>query len=243
MTGKKNGEVLKGSGHGVQAEQETGQPYYRRKVSYSRKQSMSFEAHGIVKTADGREIKFDMKLKRSEAFKFNEEISLDKNGKVVDPLVINYEGNLTHLTKEKYSFDLDFDGAKDQISFLQKGSGYLAFDENQNGIIDDGRELFGPQSGDGFKELAAFDEDGNGFIDEGDEIFSQLRIWNKDEAGNDVLFGLGEVGVGAIYLGNVSTDYALGSSPLSDDGFIRSTGLFIKESGDVGSVHHIDLNL
>ncbi len=120
VTGK-NGEVLKGgSGHGVQAEQETGQPYYRRKVSYSRKQSMSFEAHGIVKTADGREIKFDMKLKRSEAFKFNEEISLDKNGKVVDPLVINYEGNLTHLTKEKYSFDLDFDGAKDQISFFCK---------------------------------------------------------------------------------------------------------------------------
>lgn len=238
-------EVTGKNGEPVQAHQpeQAQQPYYVRKTEYQRTQSMKFKARGVVKTAEGREIEFDFKMKRQESFKFSEEVRLTKSGEVVDPLVINYNGNFTHLTKQKFEFDLDFDGASDQISFLGKGSGYLAFDRDENGKIDDGRELFGPSSGDGFRELSAYDEDGNGFIDEGDSVFNKLRIWNKDESGNDVLFALGEVGVGAIYLGNVATDYALGGSPLSNDGYIRSTGMFIKESGEVGSVHHVDLSL
>lgn len=229
--------------NGRQVESVDNQPFYRRRVEYKREQSMDFRASGVVKTADGREINFDLKLQRSEKIQFREEMTLNRQGKVVDPLVINYNGNLTGLTRQKYAFDLDFDGAGDQISFLEKGSGYLAFDRNQNGKIDDGRELFGPQSGDGFRDFAVHDEDGNGFIDEGDSIFNKLRIWNKDENGNDVLFGLGEVGIGAIYLGNVATDYALGNGPMAEDGFIRSTGIFLREDGSTGTVHHVDLGL
>lgn len=235
----KDGSVapLKGEG------QEVGRPYMRRSVSYSREQEMKFQATGSVQTADGRAIDFDLKISRSDAFNFRSETVVDRKGKVVDPLVIHYDGNLPNLTQNKYSFDLDFDGAADQVSFLSRGSGFLAFDKNGDGKINDGRELFGPQSGNGFKDLAVYDEDSNGWIDEGDGIFNKLRIWNKDEEGRDVLFALGEVGVGAIYLGHVATDYALGNSPLKEDGYIRSTGIFLRENGTAGSVQHIDLAL
>lgn len=232
-----------GSVKEVNHNQEAGKPYMRRSIKYKRQQAMKFEAAGVVRTADGREISFNLKMARKESIEFASETVVDREGNKVDPLVINYEGTLPNLTGQKYDFDLDFDGTSDQISFLSKGSGFLAFDKNEDGTINDGRELFGPQNGDGFAELAKYDEDGNGWIDEGDSIFDKLRVWNKDEEGNDVLFALGEVGVGAIFLGNVATDYALGSSPLSDDGFIRSTGIFLKESGEVGSVQHIDLSL
>ena len=38
--------------------------------------------------------------------------------------------------------------------------------------------------------------DGNGWIDEKDEIFNRLRIWTKDESGNDKLVALGVAGIG-----------------------------------------------
>ena len=60
-------------------------------------------------------------------------------------------------------------------------------DRNGDGKINDGSELFGTKSGDGFKDLASYDADGNGWIDENDAIFSQLKIWTKDEDGKDKL--------------------------------------------------------
>jgi len=222
---------------------ESPMPYYRKKVSYDMSQSMTFKAAGTVKTSDGRTIDFSIQLQRHESFQFRSETLLSKDGKVVDPLVINYDGPFSKLTQSKYAFDLDFDGTDDQISFLQKGSGFLAIDLNDNGKIDDGRELFGPTSGNGFLDLAQHDEDKNGWIDENDSVFSKLRIWNKNEQGQDVLLGLGEVGVGALYLGHVATDFSLGTSPLSPDGYIRQTGIFLKENGQAGTLHHIDLTL
>lgn len=83
--------------------------------------------------------------------------------------------------------DLDADGMEDQISFVLPGSGFLALDLNGDGRINDGRELFGPETGDGFAELARYDEDGNQWIDENDPVFERLRIWTKDAEGRDVL--------------------------------------------------------
>lgn len=87
-------------------------------------------------------------------------------------------------------FDLDCDGKEEEISSLGKGSGFLALDKNGDGIINDGTELFGTKSGDGFADLAEYDEDGNGWIDEDDGIFSQLRIWTKNEKERMSLFPL-----------------------------------------------------
>ncbi len=87
-----------------------------------------------------------------------------------DPLVINFSGTSTELTERKFYFDIDADGTFDQIHFVKPGSGFLALDNNYDGTINDGSEMFGTQPGDGFGDLAVCDDDGNGFIDNGDSV-------------------------------------------------------------------------
>lgn len=74
-----------------------------------------------------------------------------------DPLVINLNSSTAQVTDQKFYFDLDADGTADRISMLKSGSGFLALDKNGNGKIDDGSELFGTQSGDGFADLEEYD--------------------------------------------------------------------------------------
>jgi hypothetical protein len=53
-------------------------------------------------------------------------------------------------------------------------SGLLVIDKNLDGKVNDGSELFGPSTGDGFEKLARYDEDRNGWIDEGAQHASLL---------------------------------------------------------------------
>ncbi|NLL78133.1 MAG: hypothetical protein GX235_13000 [Clostridiales bacterium] len=85
--------------------------------------------------------------------------------------------------------------------------------------------------------VAAYDADSNGFIDEGDEIWERLCIWVKDESG-DKCYKLAQKNVGAICLSSISTDFSLNSEGNTTNGMIRRTGLFLYESGGVGSVQH-----
>lgn len=220
-----------------------GLAYDYREFHYE-KESMSFSAQGIIRTEDGREINIGLQLNMTREFMQQREIHIRAGAmQKIDPLVINYADTLPGLTDTTFSFDLDADGAADQISFLTQGSGFLALDKNNDGRINDGRELFGPQSGDGFADLAEYDEDGNMWIDENDAIFDKLRIWTKDAQGRDYLLALGEAGIGAICLG-----YALSPFALKDDdnrllGEIQKTGVFLREDGTAGTVQHIDLTV
>lgn len=204
-------------------------------------QSMQFNAQGVVRTADGRTIDFAVQMNLSRTFVQTNELHL-QIGTQKDPLILNFNG-LPDLGQRNFRFDLDNDGAADQIAFVGQGSGMLALDKNGNGDIDNGSELFGATSGDGFAELAAYDGDGNGWIDENDAIFDKLRIWTVDENGQRRLLALGQKGVGAIYLGNVRADYDLRDTANASLGTIRATGVFLGEDGSVGTVQHVDLTV
>ena len=65
----------------------------------------------------------------------------------------------------------------------------------------------------------------------------------KDDAGNDKLVALGEKGIGAVYLGNVSTEYGLKNKVNETNGQLRSTGVFLRENGTAGTIQHVDLAL
>ena len=210
--------------------------------SYEESESTSFSTKGTVRTSDGREISFNLDVFMSRSFSeyFEEEMEMLQVD-TCDPLVINFDGDVAELSDQKFYFDIDGDGILDEVSQLGSGSGYLALDKNGDGIINDGNELFGPQSGNGFGDLAAYDDDGNGWIDENDAIWSKLKIWCKNPDGTDSLYTLAEKGVGAICLSSVGTDYALNGASNNVNGYIRRTGIFLYENGNVGTVQHVDL--
>lgn len=209
---------------------------------YEESEETSFTAKGLVRTADGREISISVDVGMSRKFTsyFKEELQIAQIN-TCDPLVLNFDGAAAELTDQKFYFDIDADGEEDEISMLGSGSGYLALDENGDGIINDGSELFGPKSGSGFRDLAAYDEDKNGWIDENDAIWSKLKIWCKNGDGTDSLYTLSEKGVGAICLQNASTDFSLNNAQNRTNGFIRNSGIFLYENGNVGTVQHLDV--
>ena len=215
---------------------------YSNEQYYEETESTYFSTKGIVKTADGREIEIDIEVGMSRRFTsyFKEELELAQI-KTCDPLVLNFDGNAAELTDQKFYFDIDGDGIVDEISQLGSGSGYLALDKNGDGVINDGNELFGPQSGNGFADLAKYDADGNGWIDENDPIWSMLKIWCKNPDGTDTLYTLAEKGVGAICLQNAATEFSLNNNNNQTNGIIRSTGIFLYENGNVGTVQHLDV--
>ena len=213
--------------------------------TYVEQEITSFSTTGSVVTADGRCIDFNLEMEMSRSFQATYHQSYEmmyRNVNACDPLVINLDGDVASVTDQKFLFDIDADGILDTISQLGEGSGYLALDKNGDGKINDGSELFGPESGNGFDDLAQYDEDGNGWIDEGDAIWKKLMIWTKDENGKDRLYHVSEKGVGAICLQNQSTDFSLNSLRNNQtNGIVRKTGIFLYENGNVGTMQHVDM--
>lgn len=166
---------------------------YNLHESYYEYEQMSFTAKGIIRTRDGKEFSFSLQLNVSREFISEEDFSFRAGDAVkVDPLVVSFDGQAVDLTNLKFTFDLDADGTEEEIPFVRPGTGFLALDVNGDGKINDGSELFGPATGDGFAELAEYDTDRNDWIDEADPVFDKLLIWTKDAEGNDSLFSLRE---------------------------------------------------
>lgn len=213
-----------------------------QEVYFEEEESMSFSTTGTVITADGREISFNMNVGISRSFaQYYKEESTNVIA-MCDPLVINLNDDVVGLSDQKFFFDLDCDGKEEEISTLETGNAFLALDHNKDGKINDGSELFGTKTGNGFADLTQYDEDGNGWIDEADSVFDKLKIWVKDENGQDKLYTLKEKGLGAIYLGSSETDYTLKSAQTGQvNGQIRRSGVFLYENGLAGTIAHVDM--
>nr|WP_321271679.1 hypothetical protein [uncultured Tolumonas sp.] len=204
----------------------------------SESERLRFAARGEVQTADGRTIKLQLGFAMSyQDMTLSERLT--KQSALKDPLVLNLDSQFADLKEARFNFDIDSDGTKDSLPTLGNGSYFLALDKNNNQQIDDGKELFGAQSGNGFAELAQYDEDGNSFIDEGDSIYGQLSVWRPGKG----MVALANVGVGAIYLHPVETQFQnLGSDSEGGNlGVLRSSGVYLKEDGTAGTVQQLDL--
>ncbi len=209
---------------------------------YAENETTCFDTTGTAITADGRHLSFNISLEMSRSFVEMTEEKIDfGQPRLCDPLVINLNTNVASVSDQKFFFDIDVDGKDEEISMLHKDSGYLALDHNEDGIINNGSELFGTQSGNGFKDLLAHDEDGNGWIDEADSIFQKLKIWIMDENGNSRLINLKEAGLGSIYLGFENTEFSLKNASNETNAVIQKTGLFLYENGMSGTVQQMDL--
>lgn len=218
---------------------------YEYRESYSEMETSQFRATGSVRTEDGKEISFDLSLTMTRSYHEESSVSIRIGNapQTKDPLILNFAGSAAQLTDQRFKFDLDSDGKAENINFATGGSGFLAFDRNGDGKINNGSELFGARSGDGFAELAALDDDGNGWIDENDAAFDKLLLWSKDGGGKDRLLTLREANVGALSLSRVSTPFDLKDSSNALLGQIRASGIFLQEDGRAGTMQQVDLTV
>lgn len=210
---------------------------------YYQKSSIEFSTQASIKTNNG-DFKINIDLSFSQEFYERHSTKISAGAAFQDPLILNYNsdiGTFNSISQNmSFEFDLNSDGQNETIPELINGSGFLALDKNKNGTIDNGSELFGPTTGDGFEELRAFDEDGNNWIDENDSIYSDLLVWEKDNQGNQSLITLGQAGVGAIYLAGVDTNfnYANGYDDIKAN--MKEVSFFLKENGEAGVVTSVD---
>jgi hypothetical protein len=224
----------------IQVEQST---YYHKK-EYTQESSINFQTQAQVKTNKGQ-INIDLDISFSQ--KFTEKIEQTTTSTKInylDPLIINYEGNLTSFdninSQLSLQFDLNSNGKNEIIPQLKDGAGFLALDKNNNKTIDNGSELFGATSGDGFKELKEYDEDGNSWIDENDSIFNSLLIWDTNKKDEASLIALGQAGIGAIYLSAVDSTFRYTSGINQDYAKLKQSSFYLKENGQAGLVTSSD---
>ena len=191
-----------------------------------------------LNNADGSSLSLSMNVVMERRYEASFSELTVRQGKLTDPLVINFNGDTVKLAAKKTAFDIDSDGNNEQIASLTSNSAYLALDRNNDGVINNGSELFGPLSGNGFAELASFDEDANGFIDERDSIYSQLQAYRPSD---NYQVSLSSLQLGAIYTNAVNSPFTLTDDNNAVLGKVRSTGFYLSNDGQMGSVQQIDL--
>lgn len=192
---------------------------------------------GQFATADGQMIGIDLHYKLEREYSATTVDASVTTGALHDPVILNFDGKGVQLKSQDTLFDLDSDGQAEAIPTLAAGSAYLALDVDGNGSIDQGTELFGPTTNNGFAELAQWDADGNGFIDSGDEVFDRLRLFRPGEE----LQTLADRGVGAIFLGAIDSQARLTDAGNRSLGQLRATSFYLTNSGGAGLVQELDL--
>jgi len=198
-------------------------------------------AAGRVVTADGRTIAFDyaLEMHRDLTQKATIEVQAGDAIKKVDPIALNLSGRQVELTADRTAFDIDSDGTAELVALPSAGSCFLALDRNGNGRIDNGSELFGPATGNGFTELQALDTDKNGWIDEGDAAYSSLKLWSAPDGG---MTSLAAAGVGALLVGqSESTRFDLRNTANETMGQVVASSVYLAEDGRPGALQQVDL--
>ena len=217
---------------------------YERHEIRSETEQTAFQAGGIIRTTDGKEIRFQLELAMQRSFREESNVSLRAgDARKTDPLVINFGGTAAQLQRRRFQFDLAGNGRLENVPLLAGNSGYLALDLNGNGKIDNGRELFGPASGNGFADLTSYDSDNSGWIDENDPVFGKLRIWKPSAQDDGSLTSLQDQRVGALFLGHQATPFELRDGANQSLGAVRASGIFLAENGSIGGLQQIDLSV
>ena len=170
----------------------------------------------------------------------------------VDPLILDLDGDgldtVGASSTSPILFDHDNDGIQTGTGWVNAEDGFLVFDRNGNGAIDNGSELFGDatdlyaggKAADGFAALAQEDSNHDGKVDSQDAHWSQLRVWrdlNQDGVSQaNELFGLDQLGIAGIHTGATAH-----SQTLANGNQIADLGSFVRTDGSTGRMGDVAL--
>ncbi len=156
-----------------------------------------------------------------------------------DPLVLDLNGDgIQNFKVGAASFDGDGDLFAESTGWISSDDGFLVYDRDGSGTIDDISELFGAPGVSGFTELAGFDSNSDGVVDAGDALFGDLQVWrdlNTDGVTQDgELFSLDSLNIASFSL----TSEQLGLTTSSDNE-LRARGEFTYDDGSTGDIYEI----
>ena len=154
---------------------------------------------------------------------------LDLNGNGLEAIIPN--------SGYAVRFDHEGDGSKTGTGWISSNVAFLVLDRNGNGLVDDGRELFGdntPRNLDGtlaltlgkatngFDALKQEDTNADGVVDASDARFADLRLWqdlNQDGISQaNELSTLASRGITSLSLNSTANSQVLGGNRISDLG-------------------------
>ncbi|MCC2616129.1 hypothetical protein LJ739_07750 [Aestuariibacter halophilus] len=185
--------------------------------------------------SDGQEHSLSLSLTFERELMYSRELTMSLAA-FKDPLIVNLGHNSALFGPGQTRFDLDADGIDEQLPRLNRDVWYLARDNNNNGFIDNGSELFGALSGDGFAELGTLDSDNNGLVDQRDSQFNTLKLWRSQAP----LRSLDDAGISAISTHATSTPFTFTDQSANPLAALRKTAVFITDDLQLGGVHQVD---
>ncbi len=115
----------------------------------------------------------------------------DSGGGSGKPIILDLDGDgieLVDLKDSSVFFDINGDGYRNNMGWVNADDGFLAIDINGDGLITDFRELAFKEWDDNARTdlegLKQFDSNGNGYLDKGDRYWSKFGVWqDKNQNG------------------------------------------------------------
>ncbi|WP_435277213.1 Ig-like domain-containing protein [Psychrobium sp. nBUS_13] len=135
------------------------------------------------------------------------------------PLILDLDGDgvETLSVQEGVKFDIDADGDKDTTGWVGEDDGLLVRDINNDGIINDGSELFGEETlkndgtkaNDGYDALRDLDSNNDGVLNSDDDAYNELQVWQDRNSDGitqaDEMMSLEDAGVSEISLASTTS--------------------------------------
>jgi hypothetical protein len=209
----------------------------------SREQQLDYQVQGTFKVNE-RELFLDYKYSlASEQVSYSKiEMSVEA---LKDPIIVQFGAQgLGEISGQK-DFDINQDSSLNILPVFSGDVGYLVYDKNHNNKADDGGELFGPETGQGFTELALLDSNKNGFIDAEDQHFEKLYLWQpgKDNNQAEQWLSLKEAEIQAISVSATSTPYDFYDQQGEIQAQLRQSSFAISDNGTGRGVHQVDVRI
>lgn len=163
-------------------------------------------------------------------------------GTYLPPIILDLDGDGVELLSisADVRFDMDANGTLDRTGWFGPDDAVLAFDENANGLVDDGSEINFQRFVDGafsdLEGLAFFDTNANGLFDQNDAQWGEFLVWqdvNSDGVSqDDELRSLDQAGIVSINL----TGQRTGQTPDGTGNVLFATSTYATNTGVTGEV-------
>lgn len=213
-----------------------------RTDNYHEQEALQLSGHGSITTQDGQQFNFTLNVSTLRNFSSTNSHTVRTGAAAKDPLLLTLDGNAASFSDAKVSFQLDPNSRNLSELPMLKNGGWLMLDRNHNGKVDNGSELFGPASGNGFRDLAQLDSNHDGVLDDNDPLFADLKLWQGRAGGKDKLTSLKSLHIGAILLDNVAAPFSFRDGHNQEVAVSRRAGVYLSEDGKAGQVSQVDVS-